>query len=473
MSDSVETSRARSRTSFALSRWCLSLTQVRSDEVVPLLWCWLYIFSVMSAYYIIRPLRDAMGVAGGIKNLPWLFSATLIGMLLVNLPFAALSRKLARTRFIPISYRFFFANLLIFSVLLHFATPSETVWLGRAFFVWVSVFNLFVVSVFWAFVVDVFNSESSKRLFALIAAAATVGAICGSLLTASIARWVSPSILLVLSGCLLELALLSVRRLSRYVSLPKRTAQDSNVKKQHEIDDDSVPVGEPDKESKRPLGGTIFAGISHTLRSAYLSVICLNMLLFSVTSTILYFQTASLAQHAFSSSASRTAFFATLDLCVNILTLMVQLLITARLIRRFGVAVVLTVIPLLSTIGFGLIALLPSTLVLVGFSALRRAGNFAIARPTREVLFTVISREDKYKAKNFIDTVVYRAGDQIGSWSWSGFSALGMSATTISLSIALPLSLAWVCSSFWLGWHQQVLAARQQENPFATGESVL
>ena len=167
---------------------------VRPAEIRALGWSWLYIFSVLSSYYILRPVRDEMGVAGGIENLPWLFTGTLAGMIAVNPPFAALVARLPRVRFIAIAYRFFISNLLIFAVLLNAASAEQNIWLGRLFFIWTSIFNLFVVSVFWALMVDVYDSEQSKRLFGFIAAGATLGGIVGSSITASLAKQVSPDL---------------------------------------------------------------------------------------------------------------------------------------------------------------------------------------------------------------------------------------------------------------------------------------
>src|SRR5918911_2671057 len=184
---------------------------VQPEELPALLWCWLYIFAVLSSYYIMRPIRDEMGIAGGVNNLPWLFTGTLIGMLVVNLPFAWLVKNLPRSRFIPLTYRFFAANIVLFAIALHFADQEQTIWIGRAFFIWVSVYNLFVVSIFWQLNVDLFSPEQGKRLFGFIAAGATIGAIVGSALTASLARHVSPMVLLLGAAVLLEVAVFAVR----------------------------------------------------------------------------------------------------------------------------------------------------------------------------------------------------------------------------------------------------------------------
>ena len=407
--------------------------EVRPHERRALGWSLLYIFSVLSAYYVLRPIRDEMGVHAGIDKLPWLFTGTLAAMLAASPLFALAVKRLPRARFISATYRFFGANLLLFAALFALATPEQSVWLGRAFFIWVSVFNLFVVSVFWALMVDVFDSEQGKRLFGFLAAGATLGAIAGSTITATLVRELGATTLLFASIVLLEVAVLAVRRLSRL--------SDSLTRKQ-----------EPTREES-PIGGSVLAGITHTLRSPYLLNVCLFMLLFTVLSTFLYFQQATIARDYFTERASRTAFFAQVDLAVNVLTLSVQLFLTARLLKKLGVALVLGILPLVSVIGFAALAAAPVIAVVVAFQVLRRAANFALARPARELLYTVIAREDKYKAKTFIDTVVYRAGDQVGSWSYLLLSTLGLGIAGVSL-VAVPLAALWVAVALWLGRRQ-------------------
>ena len=407
---------------------------VRPAEIRALGWSWLYIFSVLSSYYILRPVRDDMGVAGGIENLPWLFTGTLAGMIAVNPPFAALVARLPRVRFIAIAYRFFISNLLVFAVLLNAASAEQNIWLGRIFFIWTSIFNLFVVSVFWALMVDVYDSEQSKRLFGFIAAGATLGGIAGSSITASLAKQVSPIYLLLISAALLEVAVFGVRRLSRLSQALHRQ-----------------PVMRSDEA---PIGGSVFSGVTHALKSPYLINVSVYILLFTITSTFLYFQQAEIARQSFADRGARTAFFASIDLWVNILTLGAQLFLTHRLLRGVGVAATLAILPALSILGFSTLASMPTIAVLVAYQVLRRAGNFAFARPTREVLFTVVPREDKYKAKSFIDTVVYRLGDQVGAWSYAGLGLLGVGMTGIAL-VAVPISCAWLVNGWWLGRKQE------------------
>ncbi len=418
------------------------IIDVRPVEMRALGWSWLYIFSVLSSYYILRPIRDDMGVAGGVENLPWLFTGTLLGMIAVNPPFAALVAKLPRMRFVALTYRFFAVNLLLFILLLFGATGEQNIWIGRVFFIWTSVFNLFVVSVFWAVMVDVFDSEQGKRLFGFIAAGATLGGILGSSLTAALAQDVPATYLLLLSALLLELAVFSVRRLSRL---------SAGLQRQPEARNDEAPIG-----------GSVLAGVIHAIKSPYLVNIGVYIILFTITSTFLYFQQAEIARASFADRGARTAFFARVDLGVNILTLAAQLFLTARILRAIGVGFTLALLPALSVIGFSGLALAPTIAVLVCYQVLRRAGNFAFARPTRELLFTVVPREDKYKAKSFIDTFVYRTGDQIGAWSYAGlgFAGFGMSGIAV---FAVPLSAAWLVVSLWLGRRQIILARAERQ----------
>ena len=432
--DAVEAERG------AIHRLLTRMIDVRPEEVRALGWSWLYIFAVLSSYYILRPIRDEMGVAGGVENLQWLFTGTLLGMIAVNPPFAALVAKLPRVRFIAFTYRFFGANLLLFILLLHGASSEQNIWIGRAFFIWASVFNLFVVSVFWAVMVDVFDTDQSKRLFGFIAAGATLGGIMGSSLTAAFAKDVPATYLLLVSALLLELAVFGVRRLSRLSDALRRR-----------------PAARVDEQ---PIGGSVLSGVIHAFKSPYLANLGVYILLFTITSTFLYFQQAEIARQSFADRGARTAFFARVDLWVNVLTLAAQLFLTGKVLRVIGVGFTLAMLPALSVIGFSGLALAPIMTVLVIYQVLRRAGNFAFARPTREVLFTVVAREDKYKAKSFIDTVIYRTGDQLGAWAYAGLGFAGLGMTGISV-VAVPLSLVWLFNSVWLGRTQERLATRR------------
>ncbi|HEU0070221.1 MAG TPA: MFS transporter [Alphaproteobacteria bacterium] len=420
----------------AVHRLLRKTIDVRPNEVAALLWSCLFIFAVLCSYYVLRPIRDEMGVQGGVNNLAWLFTGTLVAMLAVNPLFSALVKKLPRRTFITVTYRFFMANLLFFALYLELSPAEHHVWMGRVFFIWASVFNLFVVSIFWAFIVDVFDSGQGKRLFGFLSAGATMGAILGSTITSTLVEAIGQNYLMFVSIALLEIGVLAVRRLSRLSDGFNRTP------------------AERGKDQETPLGGSVLAGLTHTLRSPYLSGIGGIMLLYAITSTFLYFQQADIVSTAFSSRAERTAFFANVDLIVNVLTLALQIFCTSRALRSLGVAVTLIALPVISLLGFAALALAPTIAVLVGVQVLRRVSNFAFARPARELLFTTVTREDKYKAKSFLDTAVYRAGDQIGSWSYALMGTLGLAMAGIS-AVAVPISAVWIALSWWLGRRQE------------------
>jgi ATP:ADP antiporter, AAA family len=417
------------------------LIEVSPAELPALGWCWLYIFSVLASYYILRPIRDQMGIAGGVNNLPWLFTGTLIVMLILNVPFSAIVKLLPRKQFISLSYRFFALSILAFGAALHFATADQAVWVGRFFFIWISVFNLFVVSIFWSLVVDIFSPEQGKRLFGFIAAGATLGAIVGSSFTASLAQTVQPAILLVGSAILLEVATWCVRRLSRLSATMSARPH-------------------PEREEE-PIGGGVMAGFVAAIRSPYLLNTAIFLLLYAVTSTFLYFSQASVVSSSFASRGAQTTFFATIDLIVNVITLFVQIFLTGHLVRWLGVAIVLSLLPVASMLGFGTIFVMPTLFAVATFQVVRRAGNFALTQPARQVLYTVVSREDRYKAKNFIDTAVYRAGDQVGAWSYALIGMVGWGIKEAGI-VSVVVSALWLVNSIWLGRRQELMAKEQQ-----------
>jgi ATP:ADP antiporter, AAA family len=398
-------------------------------------------FVVLASYYVLRPIRDEIGAAGGLENLSWLFTATLVAMLAANVLFSAVAARQSRRRFIPLAYRCFIGTLGAFFLLMQVDPAGVASWVGSAFYVWVSVFNLFVVSVFWAFMADLFTAEQGKRLFGFIAVGGTLGAILGGVLTAQLVHVVGSAALLVLSALLLEVAVWCVKL---FPERPVGAALAATV----------APKGAPaETGAEWPLGGTFWSGIAHVFRSPYLLGICGFMLLHSVTSTLVYFQQADLAGQAFADRAARTTFFARLDVAVNVLTVVMQVFLTGRLLKWLGVGLTLALLPLVSLAGFAAMALAPSLALLAAFQVARRAVNYAVSRPAREVLFTVLPREDKYKAKAFTDTFVYRAGDQLGAWSYPALRALGLGLAGVSL-VGVPLAAAWVALSVWLGRRQ-------------------
>lgn len=422
--------------------WLSKLSGFQPGEGRLVAWSALYIVSLFLAYYVLRPIRDELGAAGGVYNLPWLFLGTLVAMLVLNPIFSYLVKRWSRAKFIAIVYRFFIFNLVVFIVAIHWSSASALLWIGRIFFIWVSVFNLFVISVFWSLMVDTFNQEQGKRIFGALAAGATFGGILGATVTALLVAHLGQVGLMVISAILLEVAVQAARKLTRYRRSSVETEEDYN----------------------QPIGGKLLNGITEIFRSPYLLAISAFILLQTMTATFLYFEQAHIAQTYFTDRAARTAFFAHIDLWVNLITLVIQLFLTGRLIRWLGVGAVLCALPLVCVLGFSALAFAPIVPVFLVVQVARRVGNYALTRPSREILFTVVGREARYKSKNFIDTVVYRAGDQIASWSYAGLVALGLSMAGIAW-VAVPISLCWLILGGSLGWAQNRRAQRLYTEP--------
>ncbi|MCK5481249.1 MAG: MFS transporter [Gammaproteobacteria bacterium] len=425
------------------------LVDVEPEELRALSWSFSYFFALLCSYYIVRPMRDEMGVAGGVENLQWLFTGTFVVMLAIVPLFGWVTSRFGRRRFLPVVYLFFIANLLIFFVL--FRSNVTHAWVARAFFIWASVFNLFVVSVFWSFMADLFSNRQARRLFGFIAAGGSAGAITGPLLTASLALSLGPANLLLISALCLGWALLCIYRLIAWKERVTAAAETGAM---------------ADAAADSALGGSLFAGVKLVLRSPYLLGICLLMLLFTTLATFLYFQQAQIVRDSFADPAARTAVFAGIDLAVNSLTILIQVLLTGRLVKWLGLPVTLALIPLLLGAGFLAIGFAPVLAVLVVVQVIRRAGNYAIMRPAREMLYVVLGREEKYKAKNFIDTVVYRGGDAVSAWAYDGLRLLGLSLSAIAF-IAVPLAAVWAGVAYRLGKQQSVLAAQETEEKSA------
>ena len=439
-------------------------TGVRPDEAVTVLLSAAYFFLILSAYYVLRPIRDAMGVAGGPENLKWLFTATATVMLLLHPVFAAIVARWTRRRFVAVTYRFFMLCLIAFFFVLNALPeggPAE-IWVGRSFFVWTSVFNLFVVSVFWSFMTDLYRERQSRRLFALIGVGGTMGAILGSSIPAFLTGIFSEHALLWFSILLLEGAVVCVKALDRRTKAPKRDAP-ADVPSTGEPETDGgagspTDRNEPPNPGEKVIGGSPLEGIAQVLRSPYLLGICIFLLLFTIGSAFLYGMVARAVEFAFPDDSLHPAVFARIDLAINMLTLLTQLFLTGRIVKRLGVGLTLALLPLLSMAGFLSLALAPVFAAVVVFNVLRRAGNFAIAVPMREVLYTVLPRRDKYKAKNFNDTFVYRTGDVAGIWSFGELDAAGFDTAALAWTM-VPVAGVWVFVSLWLGRRQRELAA--------------
>jgi len=422
------------------------IVNVRESEVRSTVLSFVYFFCLLAGYYTLRPLREEMGLAGGVRNLPWMFQATLVATLVMVPVFGWCAQRFERHVLLPVVYRAATAQLLVFWGLALGLSGGAEIWLGRVFYVWLSVFNMFVVSVFWAFLADGFAVEQSKRLFGLVAAGGSLGAIVGAWITADLVDVIGRVHLLLVAVVFLELAVQCIRRLHH--EFERMGARDAGIE---------VAEVSRRREIERaswhgPFGGAL-NGIGLTLRSRYLMGISGFLFLYSLCSTFLYFEQANIVADAFSSREARAAMFARIDLWVNVLTLATQILLSGRIMRRLGIGATLVLLPLITALGFAALGTAPVLGVLVLFQVLRRASNYALIRPARETLFTTVSREERYKAKNFIDTFVYRGGDSLGSAMFDGLTRFGLSMGPIAW-IAVPIAGIWGVIGWWLGRRQ-------------------
>jgi AAA family ATP:ADP antiporter len=422
----------------ALQSWLGRAVPATPQERAAALWSFAYFFTLLAGYYVLRPLRDQMGIAGGVKNLPWLFTATFVSLLVAQPLYGALVAKLPRARFIPIVYHFFVANLALFWLLLTLGV--ETAIVARVFFVWVSVFNLFAVAVFWSFMADLFDAEQGKRLFGFIGAGGTAGALLGPVITIGLSVPLGPVNLLIAAIVLLEAAVFCVRRLERV---------------------GASQLGAAAAEQRR-IGGSAFAALLELIRSPFLLGVGAWVSLLSFGATIVYFEQAHIVSATVHGAGAQTRIFASIDLAVGLLTLATQIFATGRLLKRFGTGVAAGALPAVYIVGFAALALAPSLAVVFALQVAQRWMNFAVANPARQVFFTVVTREEKYKAKNLIDVVIYRGSDALYGWVFDSLQGLGLKLPAIALC-ALPVTAGWLVLSAALGWTQERRAERLQK----------
>src|SRR3989449_1961986 len=434
---------------YSMKKLFSKIVDVKPNEVRALWLGFILFFVVLAGYYVIRPIRDNIG-ATQFENLWWMFTVVLVAMIVANALFSMIVARMSRRKFIPIAYRFFILNLVIFFVLMQFMPPGKQPWVDGCLFVWVSVFNLFATAVFWGFMTDIFTNEQGKRLFGFIAVGGSLGGMLGPLITASLVHRVSTGVLLLICAGMLEIAAQSIR------FFPAEFRRS-----------DSKSAGDA-AAAEKPIGGKFWDGVTHICKSPYLFGLFLFILLYTLTPTGTYFQQSELTKVGFADRAARTAFFAKLDLSVNTLTLLLQIFLTGRLMKFLGVTVTLLFMPVLSLFGFAAMGLVPVLAVLAVFQVARRASTFAFMRPAREVLFTVLRREGQKKKNEVIGTLRHPRGDQLGAWSYGGLQALGLGLSTISF-IAVPVVAGWCALGIWLGRKQVELArARKTETDSGT-----
>ncbi len=408
------------------------LVSIEPGEIAAMLWSFAYFFCVLCSYYILRPLRDEMGVTVGADGLQWLFVVVFVVMLAVVPLFGWIVATHARSHVVPIVYGFFVVNLVAFWLL--FTLGGTSALHASAFFVWVSIFNLIVVSLFWSVMSDAWTHAQAKRLYGFIAAGGSAGAITGPLLTHSLVSIAGPTNLLLVSAVLLTLAIACAVALRRHISEETSATADA------------------------PTGGSLLAGARRTLQSPYLRKIALWVLLANLIGTFFYLEQARIIGETMSDRTQRVQLFARMDLIVNTLTVLGQLALTAQFLQRLGVGLSIATLPLSATIGLIALSFAPSLPVIVAVMVAERAIAFAIANPGMRVLYTVVHPEEKYKSQNFIDTVVFRGGDAASGWLINGLArGLGAPASVVAV-VALPFAVAWLALSLLLGREQAARA---------------
>jgi ATP:ADP antiporter, AAA family len=417
------------------------LTQIRREEVAPVLASGLAFFFILTALMVLRPARESLGLQRGIEAIRWLFIGTAVVTLAVNPLFALLVSRTRRLVFITATYLFFGVSLLGFYVVLIAAPRAIGEVSGMVFFVWFSVFNLFATMVFWALMADRFALDQSRRLFGVISVGGTLGAIAGPWLASQLAEPFGTATLLPVSATFLGLAVIAAWAVTRLQ--PRRAevaAADAGAS--------------PAVDERAVIGGSAWEGIRAVFRSPYLLGIAAYVLTLTVVATFIYFTRLQMVAALGEDLDMRTGVFARLDFYTQVTTLVLQALVAGHLMKRLGVHVTLALLPATAVLGFAGLALAASLVTLTIFQAAFSAVQRSFTRPARETLFTVVPREDKYKAKAFIDTFVYRGGDVIGAQveGLLGRLAAGLGAL---VAVTIPLAVAWGALGVWLGRRQE------------------
>jgi AAA family ATP:ADP antiporter len=411
------------------SRALKSIAGIEPHEVKAVVTAFVYFFFLMASYFILRPLRDTMGTVYGVAHLQELFTGTFVLSFIVAPVFASLASRIRLASFLPWVYGFIAITMGVFYFL--FQNVANDRWVAAAFYVWLSTFNLLTISVFWSLMADTFSSNQARRLFGFIAAGGTVGTICAPAFIALFINSVGTNSLLLISAAGFTITAFLVRLL------------ETEKRKLAASGQEAAPT-----TLDRELGGNPFDGFALLFRSRYLMMIALFLLLMTWISTVIYFQLGDLISKEFASRAARTQAYATIDLATNSIAVVIQLFGTGRFIRRFGVTTGLLVNPIIMVIAFFAVALSPVLMVLGAIQVTRRFSEYAIAKPSRDMLFTVVDQQAKYKAKNVIDTVVYRFGDLTSSWVSAAVLPFGVAGLAI---FGIAIAAVWFPVAWLLG----------------------
>lgn len=423
----------------------------------------LFYFCVLCGYFFLRPVREAMGVSRGMDDLRWLFVGTSIVSLVVVLLFGGVVSRLDRRRFIPIGYFFVMACLVIFSGLLIIdalagggligtdAGTTTSLVVGYTFYMWLSTINLFVNSLFWAFMVDVFNVDQGKRMFAFIGIGGTLGALAGGW-AANVISGMTESVFLPPGLMLLGAAFFGVS-----IAIMLKLDSLALASEHSQLTVESARAAAT--QAREKIGGNAWDGITEILRSPYLLGIAAYIVLMAISNTLIYFTQAAVISEATDTFSQRVESFALFDMATQLATLITQIFITTHLIKRLGVGLTLTIMPLVTVAGFAVLAIWPIYGVMLIFAALHRAARYAVSRPARETLFSVVPPAEKYKAKPIIDVFLYRGGDIAGAGLEGGLRAIGLGIGGLA-GAAVPLAAVWAVLCIALGREQQ----RRDEN---------
>jgi AAA family ATP:ADP antiporter len=423
------------------------LVNFKSGEGKALFWSFAYFFFLMSTYYMLLPIRDAFGIRGGAQDLPWLFLGTFIAALLTAPLQASIAAKLPRQRFVPVAYLFLVANMLVFWFLLKSEVAPDVV--PKAFFIWITVFSVFTVSIFWTFMSDLYSTEQGKRLFGFIAAGGSLGTILGPKVTKLLVGPLGVANMLLLASGMLILAVIAANRLEPAAA--ELQAADPKF------------VAASAGRDKKPVGGGVFDGFGLLFKSSYLGSIGVWVFMLSLLGTFLYLTQAHIVASYTDDMKARTSIFSEIYFWVGILSLVVQVLGTGRIIKGLGVGPALAILPLVFVVGFSGLMFTSALFVVAAFQACQRASNFGIANVAREALWPVVTREEKFKAKNIVDGAVFRGADFVNAFIYTGLAKVMQVQPTLA-AIGVVLAGGWAALSFGLGKAQEK-RAREAAGP--------
>ncbi len=413
-----------------LSRVIRALTRVEANELRAVVLSFLFVFTLMAAYFIVRPLRDAMASDWSRTETSFLWTLTFFFSVIGVLVYGFVISRVRFSRVVPGVYLFFAATFVLFYAGSSLV-PDPTL-IDKAFYVWLSVFSLFHVSVFWSFMSGLYNREQAKRLFAVIATGASSGAIVGPLIPGFFAESIGVmNLLLITAGMqLIPVALIPKLEQLKVVEL-------GNVGREADL-----------SEAKR-LAKNPFSGFVSFIKNPYLLAIGIFILMYVTMSTFVYMELREML--APFERAERTVINARIDLAVNVLAILTALFFTGRIASRFGVATLLAAIPVMMVGGWLVVAAVPLLAVMIGLQIARRAGNYAVTKPGREMLFTIVSDDDRYKAKPVIDICVYRGGDMLTAWFHTGLKEVLLLGSSGVAVVAAVIAGVWAIAGIYLG----------------------